>query len=116
MDTFSKSERSKIMRQVRSGGTGPEMWVRRALHAAGFRFRLHDDKLPGKPDVVLRRYKTAVFVNGCLWHWHGCPRSRMPATNTAYWRRKFDRTVKRDAQNVRAPAGVGVESRDALGV
>lgn len=98
-DTVSSAERSRIMRQVRSKNTTPEMYVRRTLHAAGFRFRLHDKRLPGNPDLVLARHKTVVFVQGCLWHWHGCRRSRMPSSNADYWRRKIARNVERDARN-----------------
>ena len=106
-DTVSPAERSRIMRLVRSENTRPERRVRQELHAAGFRFRLHDRRLAGKPDLVLRRYRTAVFVHGCLWHWHGCRRSRMPSTNVAYWERKIGRTVERDARNAASLAAAG---------
>ena len=106
-DTVSSSERSRIMRQVRSENTAPEMYVRRVLHAAGFRFRLHDKRLPGNPDLVLARYKTAIFVQGCLWHWHGCRRSRMPSSNADYWQRKIAGNVERDAKNVSALSDKG---------
>jgi len=86
------------MRKVRSIDTGPEVRVRRALHSAGFRFRLHRRDLPGSPDLVFPRYKIAVFVHGCFWHWHGCKRSRMPATNQEYWESKIARNVERDHQ------------------
>ena len=95
------------MRQVRSENTTPEMYVRRALHAAGFRFRLHDKRLPGNPDLVLARYKTVVFVQGCLWHWHGCRRSRMPSSNVDYWERKIARNVERDAKNTTVLSDTG---------
>lgn len=98
-DTVSSTERSRIMRQVRSKDTTPEMYVRRALHAAGFRFRLHNKRLPGNPDLVLTKYGTVVFVQGCLWHWHGCRRSRMPSSNSDYWERKISGNVERDARN-----------------
>jgi DNA mismatch endonuclease (patch repair protein) len=86
------------MRKVRSIDTGPEVRVRRALHSAGFRFRLHRRDLPGRPDLVFPRYRIAVFVHGCFWHWHGCKRSRMPATNREYWESKIARNVERDHQ------------------
>lgn len=95
-DTVDPQTRSRIMALVRSRGTSPELFVRRGLHAAGFRFRLHSRVLPGKPDLVLPKYKTAVFVNGCFWHKHGCKRSRMPASNTTYWETKISRNVARD--------------------
>lgn len=106
-DTVSPAERSRIMRRVRSVDTAPELYVRRALHAAGFRFRLHDRRLPGRPDLVLAKHRTVVFVQGCLWHWHGCRRSRMPAANAEYWRRKIARNVERDAANAAALSGKG---------
>ncbi len=106
-DTVSPSERSRIMRQVRSENTAPEMYVRRALHAAGFRFRLHDKRLPGSPDLVLSKYRTVVLVQGCLWHWHGCRRSRMPSSNVDYWRRKITSNVERDAMNAAALSDMG---------
>ena len=95
-DTVSPQKRSDVMRRVRSKDTTPEMAVRRALHRHGFRFRLHHAKLPGKPDVVLTKHKTAVFVHGCLWHWHGCKNSRMPHSNVDYWEGKIARNVERD--------------------
>ena len=106
-DTVSPEERSRIMRQVRSRDTKPELRVRRALHAAGLRFRLHDKRLPGRPDLALRKRETVVFVHGCLWHWHGCPRSRMPSSNVDYWRAKIARNVERDAEHAAALERLG---------
>lgn len=98
-DTVAPEVRSRIMAAVKGKNTTPELRVRRALHAAGFRFRLHRQDIPGRPDLVLPRYRMAVFVHGCFWHWHGCRRSRMPATNAAYWRAKIERNIRRDARN-----------------
>ncbi len=95
-DTISREERSDVMRRVRSKDTTPEMTVRRALHKQGFRYRLNQAKLPGKPDLVLSKFRTAVFVHGCLWHWHGCKNSRMPHSNVDYWEGKIARNVERD--------------------
>ena len=95
-DSVDAARRSAIMRNVPSQGSKPEMRVRRALHAAGYRFRLHRKDLPGRPDVVLPRFGVAVFVHGCFWHWHGCKRSRMPESNREYWVRKIQRNVDRD--------------------
>jgi len=86
------------MAKVKAKNTKPEMKVRRALHAAGYRYRLHVKTLPGKPDLVLRKYGMVVFVHGCFWHWHGCKRSRMPSTNVEYWTKKINRNVQRGAE------------------
>jgi len=101
-DNLDKATRVKTMRAVRSTNTAPEKKVRQALHAAGYRFRLQRRDLPGTPDIVLPRHKTIVFVHGCFWHGHGCSRAKMPATNTAYWQAKRDRTVRRDAATTAA--------------
>ena len=93
-------QRSHIMRQVKSQDTKPEMQIRRWLHAAGYRYRLHRDDLPGKPDIVFAKYKKVIFVNGCFWHGHPCKRgARLPKNNEAYWRAKIDRNAARDARN-----------------
>lgn len=90
------------MARVRSKDTGPELTLRRALHAAGLRYRLHAPELPGKPDIVFRRAKLAIFVHGCFWHRHShCRRARMPATRQDYWEPKFKRNVERDRQHVK---------------
>ena len=106
-DTVDSQTRSRIMARVRSKDTKPELSVRRALHAAGFRFRLQARGLPGKPDLVLPSYRTAVFVNGCFWHWHGCKRSRMPSSNAAYWNAKISRNIVRDKATQAALKGLG---------
>lgn len=86
------------MRAVRSRDTGPELTLRSHLHRLGFRFRLHVG-LPGRPDLYLSRYGAAVFVHGCFWHHHpGCPRAKIPRSNTGYWNAKLRRNVERDAQ------------------
>ncbi|MCA9862860.1 MAG: DNA mismatch endonuclease Vsr [Thermomicrobiales bacterium] len=95
------------MARVPSMGSKPEMTVRRAVHAAGFRYRLHRPDLPGKPDLVFPRYKLAVFVHGCFWHWHGCKRSRMPAANRDYWERKIARNMERDKRHLADLATLG---------
>ena len=97
MDTLTKDRRSWNMSRIRSKDTIPEMHVRSALHRAGYRFRLHVKDLPGKPDIVLPKYKTVIFVHGCFWHRHsGCPRATMPSSNQEYWQEKFQRNVERD--------------------
>jgi len=85
------------MSAIRSKNTKPELTVRRFLHSRGLRFRLHRKDLPGKPDLVLTKYRTAIFVDGCFWHGHECPRNpKAPATNKSYWGPKILRTQQRD--------------------
>lgn len=96
-------QRSRIMRAVKSRNTSPEMTLRRMLHAAGYRFRLHRKDLPGSPDIVLPGRKAVVFMHGCFWHGHDCARgARQPKANADYWRNKISRNVQRDAANERA--------------
>jgi len=91
------AQRSKTMRAVKSKNTSPEITVRRLLHAQGYRYRLHADELPGKPDIVFRPRKKAIFVHGCFWHGHDCRRgARVPNTNQDYWVAKIQRNVERD--------------------
>lgn len=91
--------RSKTMRAVRSKNTGPELEVRRLAHSLGFIFRLHRKDLPGTPDLVFSKYRAVIFVHGCFWHDHNCPRgSRAPKANGDYWRRKLERNKMRDAK------------------
>lgn len=92
-------QRSRTMRAVRSRDTGPEMIVRRFLHAAGLRFRLHDRRLPGVPDLVFPSRRVVLFVHGCFWHQHpGCPAAARPKSRPDYWNRKLDMNVTRDAR------------------
>lgn len=93
--------RSENMARIRSKDTKPEMLVRRALHAQGFRFRLHRRELPGIPDLVLPRFRAVVFVHGCFWHAHeGCRYFKMPATRQDFWQSKLMGNRKRDEANV----------------
>lgn len=96
MDVLTLEQRRLNMSRIRSRDTAPELLIRRGLHAAGFRFRLHQRQLPGRPDLVLPRYRTVIFVNGCFWHSHGCHISRLPETRREYWQPKLDRTIQRD--------------------
>ena len=96
-DKMTKEQRHKCMSHIRSRDTGPELVVRRALFAAGFRFRVNVSSLPGSPDIVLRRYNTVIFVNGCFWHGHaGCRLYVPPRSNVDFWRRKVERNRRRD--------------------
>lgn len=88
------------MSKVKSRDTQPEVIVRSTLHRLGFRFRLHRADLPGKPDIVLPRFRKLIFVNGCFWHQHqGCSRAKRPQTNVDFWNPKLDRNIARDLEN-----------------
>ena len=96
------------MARIRSRDTGPELAVRRAMHAAGLRYRLHRKGLPGRPDLVLPSRRTALFVHGCFWHRHaGCPRASTPGTRQEYWLPKLARNVARDRENQAALHAAG---------
>ena len=99
-DHLSKTRRSWNMSQVRSKNTGPEKRVRALLHRLGFRFRLHIKTLPGNPDIVLKRYRTVVFVHGCFWHRHACcKKSSIPTHRQAFWLTKLNANVARDQKH-----------------
>ncbi|MGG7566666.1 very short patch repair endonuclease [Rhodovulum sp. DZ06] len=107
-DTLSPEDRRRAMKAVKGANTSPELRLRRALHARGFRFRLHRRDLPGTPDIVLPGRGAAVFVHGCFWHRHpGCPRATTPATRQDYWLPKFARNEARDAEACAALAAGG---------
>ena len=109
-DSLSKSRRSANMAAIRSANTKPEMIVRRLAHNLGYRFRLHRKDLPGKPDLVFVSRRRIVFVHGCFWHLHpkaDCLDSRMPTSNTSYWRPKLKRNVQRDARNQKSLIALG---------
>jgi DNA mismatch endonuclease (patch repair protein) len=93
--------RSRIMRAVKSRNTAPELFVRSLAHRMGYRFRLHQDNLPGKPDLVFPKFQKAIFVHGCFWHGHGCVRgARVPKGNREYWLRKISGNWTRDQKNL----------------
>ena len=99
-DTMTPQQRHHCMSHIRGRDTKPEMLVRRCLWKHGFRYRLCDKRLPGRPDIVLRRWHTVVFVNGCFWHGHDCDSFKLPQTNTEFWADKFARNRMRDERNV----------------
>lgn len=100
-----------MMRSIRGANTRPEMTVRRYLHATGLRFKLHDHRLPGRPDIVLPRYRVVVFVHGCFWHRHsGCRLATMPSTRPEFWSAKFAENVARDAATDARVAAAGWRS------
>ena len=107
-DVFNPEKRSAVMRAVKSHDTGPELKVRRAAHALGLRFRLNRADLPGKPDLVFPAKRTALFVHGCFWHGHDCPRgARMPKNNRDYWQAKIFRNMARDKASLAALKKLG---------
>ncbi len=99
-DIFSPDKRRAIMSAVHSKNTDPEMIVRKMLFSSGYRYRLHDGKLPGNPDLVFASRKKAIFVNGCYWHRHNCSKGRStPKTREDFWKDKFEANIQRDARN-----------------
>lgn len=107
-DSVSPQKRSETMSRVKSKNTKPELRVRSALHAMGYRFRLHRKDLPGNPDIVLPKHRMAVFVHGCFWHQHpGCRKATIPQNNREYWEKKLGRNVQRDERARRALAEQG---------
>ena len=107
-DRLSKERRSWNMSRIRGKNTTPEIVVRSVLHRLGYRFRLHAKKLPGRPDVVLPKYRTAVFVHGCFWHRHrGCKNCTTPTNNRAFWVAKLGGNAARDRRNQSALVRLG---------
>ena len=107
-DVFSKAKRSYVMSRIQGRDTRPELTVRSALHQMGYRFRLHRSDLPGKPDIVLTRYRVVIFVHGCFWHRHkGCRYSYTPKTRKRFWANKFELNVKRDREVMSALRKLG---------
>lgn len=95
-DIVDPLTRSRMMSCIRSGNTKPELILRKILHKTGFRYRLHDSGIPGKPDLVFPRYHAVLFVHGCFWHGHVCPFFRLPGTRTEFWKNKIQKNRERD--------------------
>lgn len=106
-DEAIPAERSRNMSAIKGSNTKPELVVRRRLHAAGYRFRLHRKDLPGRPDIVLPMYRLAIFVHGCFWHKHNCRFFQWPRTRAAFWQGKILANVARDRRSVRALRALG---------
>jgi DNA mismatch endonuclease, patch repair protein len=107
----SAEQRSRTMRAVKSRDTGPELIIRRLLHGAGYRFRLHRNDLPGKPDLVFPGRHKIIFIHGCFWHGHDCARgARKPKNNADYWKSKIQRNTTRDLQNIAKLTAAGWET------
>lgn len=98
-DIVSADVRSRMMSGIRGTNTKPELLLRKGLHAVGFRFRLHDRSLPGKPDIVLPRYRAVIFAHGCFWHGHDCHLFKWPSTRPEFWQAKIDRNREVDARS-----------------
>ena len=109
-DNFDKKTRSKIMASIKSKNTKPEIFVRKLLHGLGFRFSLHKDNLPGKPDLYFRKYNLAMFVHGCFWHQHDCKKRRTPQTNTHFWKEKLKKNKERDERDIKILAKMGIRT------
>lgn len=107
-DVVDTNTRSRMMSGIRGKDTKPEMLVRRFLHARGFRYLLHDKKLPGSPDIVLSKYHLAIFVHGCFWHRHtGCRFTTTPVQNRSRWIQKFNQNVARDKKQIQGLVEIG---------
>ena len=107
-DTLTPAQRSERMSRIRSRDTKPEITLRAELHRLGFRFRVNRTSLPGKPDIVLARYRAVIFVHGCFWHrHHGCKVATTPKSNTDFWKEKFSRNVARDEKVRKQLLGLG---------
>lgn len=107
MDKLTPEQRHKNMAAIKSKDTKPELTVRKFLFSRGFRYRLHNSRLPGHPDIVLLKYRTVIFVNGCFWHGHDCNNYRIPKTNTEFWTEKITRNKERDRKEQRQLATMG---------
>ena len=106
-DRMTPEQRHRCMSRIRGRDTKPELVVRRWLWHQGFRYRLYVKALPGRPDIVMRKWRTVIFVNGCFWHGHDCQSDRRPTTNAQFWQDKIDRNRERDTRNVAALQAAG---------
>jgi DNA mismatch endonuclease (patch repair protein) len=110
LDVFDEVTRSRIMSLIKGKNTKPELLVRRFLFAHGFRFRVCQKNLPGKPDIVLAKYKTVIFVNGCFWHGHeNCKEFKLPKTRTEWWQAKIERNIAHDRTNIQKLKEMGYQ-------
>jgi len=106
-DHVSQEDRSRIMKEVRSKNTSTELAVRKLIYSLGYRYRLHYKELPGKPDLTFIGRKKAIFIHGCFWHAHECPKGRPPKSNLAYWLPKLERNKARDIENINSLSSLG---------
>jgi DNA mismatch endonuclease (patch repair protein) len=106
-DVFSQAQRSVLMSRIGGKNTKPELALRKSLFALGLRYRIHPRDLPGTPDIAFPKYRTAVFMNGCFWHGHGCRLFKWPRSNKAFWRKKINSNMRRDKRSQRALEALG---------
>jgi DNA mismatch endonuclease (patch repair protein) len=103
MDIYPEKKRSEVMSKIPGRDTKPEMYIRKFLFSKGFRYRIDDNRYPGRPDIVLPKFKTAVFIHGCFWHGHpGCKASKLPETRKEFWEKKINDNILRDKRNIEA--------------
>ncbi|MBI3523412.1 MAG: DNA mismatch endonuclease Vsr [Betaproteobacteria bacterium] len=107
VDVVDPATRSRMMAGIRAKDTAPELQIRRGLHRLGFRFRLHDKRLPGKPDLLLPKHSAVIFVHGCFWHGHDCPAFKWPKTRAEFWRSKIKHNRENDRRHVKMLRGLG---------
>lgn len=108
MDNMTKEQRTLCMSRIRSKNTKPELIVRKVLSKIGIRYRLHNSKLPGKPDIMISKDKTVVFVNGCFWHQHkNCKKQAVPKSNKDYWDKKLKRNIEKQKRDIKALKAIG---------
>jgi len=110
VDHLTAERRSALMARVRGKNTSPEMIVRRIVHGAGYRYRLHRRDLPGRPDIVFGPRRKVIFVHGCFWHQHSCSKAKRPTTNVELWNEKLDRNVTRDRKIIEQLQEAGWQS------
>lgn len=99
-DVFSPEKRSEVMSKIQGKDTKPELKIRKALHALGYRYRIHDKNIKGKPDLKLTKYNALIFVHGCFWHGHDCHLFKWPQKNAEFWRNKITGNIERDKRNI----------------
>ncbi|WP_352676773.1 very short patch repair endonuclease [Mesorhizobium australicum] len=109
-DTVAPEVRSRMMAAIRGKDTKPELAVRHGLHSLGFRYSLHTNRFPGRPDMVLPKYRAVIWTHGCYWHGHDCGAAKLPSSNETYWHPKIKRTRARDIRNAEAVAAAGWRS------
>ena len=100
-DIVSPNVRSRMMSGIQGKNTKPEIIIRKGLHAAGFRYRIHDKRLPGKPDMVFPKHRAVILANGCFWHKHNCHLFKWPSTRKEFWKNKLERNYEKDKENIR---------------